>query len=168
MYPTLSLEKDWLLTIRMTTVRNLFQRNAPHVSRGDLVEFTSPSDPSYDCCKRVVGIEGDVVCVDPSRENDPDAVDWVKIPPGYLWVAGDNTSHSTDSRTYGPLPLGLVQGKVVARVRMPSKRHLAAALTIHPLGLCRSGQDRDGLQQPETTSLSCNEARDDAIKRVQY
>lgn len=39
-----------------------------------------------------------------------------KVPPGHMWVTGDNLPHSTDSRVYGPIPLAMVSGKVVARL----------------------------------------------------
>ena len=41
---------------------------------------------------------------------------WIRVPKGYLWVTGDNLSNSSDSRLYGPVPSGLVRGKIVARV----------------------------------------------------
>ncbi len=34
-----------------------------------------------------------------------------------VWVAGDNRSASTDSEDFGPLPLELVRGVVLARIR---------------------------------------------------
>lgn len=37
------------------------------------------------------------------------------MPEGHCWVLGDNLTESRDSRTYGPVPLGLVKGKVVAK-----------------------------------------------------
>lgn len=37
------------------------------------------------------------------------------MPEGHCWVLGDNLTESRDSRVYGPLPLGLVSGKVVAK-----------------------------------------------------
>ena len=40
----------------------------------------------------------------------------MKVPEGHCWVAGDNQAHSRDSRLFGPLPLALIKGKVIARV----------------------------------------------------
>ena len=38
------------------------------------------------------------------------------MPEGHCWMLGDNLPESRDSRTYGPVPLGLITGKGVARV----------------------------------------------------
>lgn len=38
------------------------------------------------------------------------------MPEGHCWILGDNLPFSRDSRFYGPLPLALVQGKVIAKV----------------------------------------------------
>jgi hypothetical protein len=38
----------------------------------------------------------------------------VAVPPGHLWLEGDNRANSVDSRDYGPLPEGLLEGKVTA------------------------------------------------------
>ena len=37
------------------------------------------------------------------------------MPEGHCWLIGDNLPESRDSRTYGPLPLALIKGKVIAR-----------------------------------------------------
>jgi Signal peptidase, peptidase S26 len=39
------------------------------------------------------------------------------VPKGHLWIEGDNAAHSIDSRTFGPLPIGLVQGRIAIAVR---------------------------------------------------
>lgn len=160
--------------------------------RGDLIFAISPRNPRDTVCKRVVGIEGDIIEVDPRRggglngerkwlaeedrvysseshnssssggggsggghgegrgEGNVDGVNrskveersldsegrpltfhipahaqahgrrgekrFVKVPKGHVWLAGDNMSNSTDSRTYGPVSVGMIKGKVLARV----------------------------------------------------
>lgn len=41
-----------------------------------------------------------------------------QVPKGHCWVIGDNVDSSRDSRTYGPQPMALIKGKVVAKFRM--------------------------------------------------
>ncbi|MBA0728289.1 hypothetical protein Golax_001200, partial [Gossypium laxum] len=41
-------------------------------------------------------------------------VGWV--PKGHVWIQGDNLYVSRDSRHFGPLPYGLIEGKVFMRV----------------------------------------------------
>lgn len=36
----------------------------------------------------------------------------VQVPQGYMWVKGDAVA----SREYGPVPLAMLQGRVVAQV----------------------------------------------------
>lgn len=38
------------------------------------------------------------------------------VPKGHLWLEGDNSENSIDSRTYGPVPMGLVQSRAAFRV----------------------------------------------------
>jgi inner membrane protease subunit 1 len=83
-------------------------------------------------CKRVIGLEGDIIEVEVRRGVDEEVHrmvgvetvfgrkkgegQWVKIPKGMVWLAGDNMSNSTDSRMYGPVPLAMIKGRVLARV----------------------------------------------------
>jgi inner membrane protease subunit 1 len=107
---------------------------------GDLVVYTSPNDPTKQVCKRVIGLPGDTVLVEPRIEPPEDhALEWssnqnklkrvqredlksdseptyILVPKGHIWTTGDNLANSIDSRHYGPVPLGLVKGIVVAKV----------------------------------------------------
>ena len=42
------------------------------------------------------------------------------MPEGHCWLLGDNEDASRDSRTYGPLPMALIRGKVTAKIWPPS------------------------------------------------
>lgn len=126
MYPTLSYSGDFILQSRLL-------HSLVPLTPGSLVTYISPSDPTKQVLKRVIALEGEEVVIDPLGERARDAVElpegivsplWgaaegrkkVRIPRGHAWLAGDNGSNSFDSRDYGPVPLGLVKGRVVARV----------------------------------------------------
>lgn len=40
----------------------------------------------------------------------------ISVPKGMVWLEGDNSENSADSRMYGPVPLGLIQSRVVCKV----------------------------------------------------
>ena len=44
-----------------------------------------------------------------------------QVPPGHCWIIGDNLPASRDSRHFGPVPLALVRGKVLAKISSPFK-----------------------------------------------
>lgn len=110
MLPTLASEGE-LVIEDCVTLRLLPGR----LSRGDLITLKSPLDPGRIICKRVIGLPGDVVCVDPTGEKAP-STEHVKIPEGHVWISGDNAGWSRDSRDYGPVSISLIQGRLVARV----------------------------------------------------
>lgn len=150
------------------------QAQGTGLKQGDLVVAISPLNPHLSVCKRVLGLPGDTVCLDPrlppipasawraahiqptpvTNDKKPAApasgaellnnsmdhispndtqtrshnhaaqlhteakgqAQYITVPVGHVWLAGDNMANSTDSRHYGPVPLGLVRGKVIARV----------------------------------------------------
>ncbi|TCD69989.1 hypothetical protein EIP91_005578 [Steccherinum ochraceum] len=107
MLPTLGVQGEWVIESRVVD---------PHkLSRGDLVIYASPIDPNRLVCKRILGLPGDTVCVDPTGIRAP-STEHVIVPKGHFWMIGDNAEFSRDSRFYGPVSMGLVAGKLVARV----------------------------------------------------
>lgn len=102
--------------------------------RGDLVTFTSPAD-GLATLKRVVGVAGDrvriadgVLVVNDRNVSEPyvdtasiDALYWgtITVPPAHVIVLGDRRAGSIDSRTYGPVPLTALSGRVLLRLWPP-------------------------------------------------
>lgn len=82
----------------------------PYVARGDVVIFSSP-EHGLAVCKRVLALPGDSVRRSPSET--------FQLPPGYVWVQGDNLPLSHDSRSYGPLPIALIDGRVLGKLWPP-------------------------------------------------
>lgn len=92
---------------------------------GQIIVFKSPVIPSQDWIKRVIGVPGDtvsvknnVVYINGKRYHEPFLkyrksinVQPIKVPPGYLWVEGDNRPRSFDSRIFGLLPMKNVRGQ---------------------------------------------------------
>ncbi|KAK3143125.1 hypothetical protein QOZ80_4BG0358710 [Eleusine coracana subsp. coracana] len=83
-------------------------------SRGDVVVLRSPSDHRDLNVKRLIALPGDWIQV-------PEKQEIRQIPEGHCWVEGDNAGVSWDSREYGPVPLGLMHGKVTHVVWPPNR-----------------------------------------------
>ena len=139
MWPTIKHSGDHLLILR--TNSPILRRFCRPIQRGDLIVAASPVDPGASIGKRVIGLPGDSIWLDPSGTatddddedgEDEDAADaarstdeaaqWIRVPKGKVWVEGDNPANSRDSRTYGPIPLALVYGRVLARFRFSVRR----------------------------------------------
>ena len=65
--------------------------------------------------KRVYKMGGEIVdyANSPKQWNLADGE--FKVPEGQIFVLGDNRLHSEDSRSFGPVPLNKVLGKVIRR-----------------------------------------------------
>ena len=104
-------EGDIALTEKRSVMKNTLKK-------GDIVIATSPVTPDRIICKRITGFEDEEM---PPHQNKT-IFSYSHIPPGHVWLEGDNTSASTDSRTYGPVPYGLIQGRVFYRLFPANRR----------------------------------------------
>jgi signal peptidase I len=93
--------------------------------RDDLIVFRQPDDGRL-AVKRVVGIAGDEVGLEDgvlvvngiNRPVDHRTIDSVyfgpeTVPDRTIFVMGDNRGPSIDSRTYGPIRIDAIVGRVV-------------------------------------------------------
>ena len=109
--------------------------------RGDIVVFIPPADWAEEdgtpFIKRVIGIGGDTIEIrdglvyvngtmleepyifatnpgDPPSPTTAAQERWV-VPPGELFLMGDNRANSADSRSFGPVPLANIIGRAWLR-----------------------------------------------------
>src|SRR6185369_9067253 len=125
MYPTLEIG-DHVFT--EAWVYGSFGRSAGPVP-GDVIVFAFPKDRSREFIKRVVATAGQTVelygsrlLVDGKPRDEPYArylghgrdLTPVTVPPGHVFVLGDNRDESYDSRFWGPVPIADVLGRAGA------------------------------------------------------
>lgn len=104
--------------------------------RGDVIVFKAPRNPDFDYIKRIIAVPGDTISIVKGKVyingemlvEDYISSDTLILPGQYLregqqvtineeeyFVLGDNRSHSSDSRQWGPVPENDVIGKVFFR-----------------------------------------------------
>ncbi|XP_042516871.1 mitochondrial inner membrane protease subunit 2-like isoform X1 [Macadamia integrifolia] len=83
-------------------------------SHGDVIVFRSLINHKEKHMKRIIALPGDWIRI-------PHSYDALKIPEGQCWVEGDNSDSSLDSRSFGPIPLGLVEGRVTHIIWPPQR-----------------------------------------------
>ena len=110
--------------------KEIFSLGEP--KHGDIIVFPFPNNKSIDYIKRVEGVPGDVIEVrnkqlyrngQPVYEDyaitntDPYTVAWrdnmkpLLVPPGKVFVMGDNRDHSEDSRKWGFVDKDTIHGR---------------------------------------------------------
>ena len=104
-------------------------RHGQHCKVGDIIQFRNPIFPSGTGAKRIIGMPGDYVVFDRNldasvggtkgpwmteeqMQSERKEPRMIQVPEGHVWVAGDNMAYSRDSRYFGPLPMGLITGKI--------------------------------------------------------
>lgn len=141
MKPTLLIGDHLLVNKFIYGVKVPYLRNTlipiQDPKRGDIVVFIYPEDRSKDFIKRVIGVAGDTIEIRnkkiflnslPYQDNHgvyvddfviPGAVQPrdnfgpVTVPPGKIFVMGDNRDQSYDSRFWGFVDLRDVMGKAL-------------------------------------------------------
>jgi len=97
------------------------------IQRGDVIVFPAPPNPDEDYIKRVIGLPGDEVMVtngavyvnnqqlDEPYINGPpiNSMRPVTVPEDMVFVMGDNRNNSSDSRSWGTVPLDNIMGKAL-------------------------------------------------------
>jgi len=108
---------------------NKFVYRLESISRGDIVVFKYPRDPSKSYIKRVIGVAGDRIRIDggqvyvndqaldedyvPPAYTDARSYQELIVPPHCYFVLGDHRSMSQDSRDFGPFDQSYIYGKAV-------------------------------------------------------
>ncbi|KAL5538371.1 hypothetical protein UlMin_045390 [Ulmus minor] len=105
--PSVAFMDDYVLVEKTCLMNYKF-------SHGDVVIFSSPINHKERHIKRIIALPGDWIGIRHSS-------DVLRIPEGHCWVEGDNPSSSLDSNSFGPVPLGLVKGRVTNIVWPPQR-----------------------------------------------
>lgn len=142
MSPTI-VRGDWLVVSKVDA------RHRDAIRRNETIIFRLPFGTTLRAVKRVIAIAGDIVEVahtyvrvnghtipiagSPSdlgpiqRSDPPRPVPRTdRVPPGHVFVLGDNPLVSEDSRSFGPVPITEIVGRVRYVFAPPAWQTLAA------------------------------------------
>ncbi|KAI0433050.1 LexA/Signal peptidase [Xylaria sp. FL1042] len=119
MLPTFLATNEWFVTDKR-------YRRGRGVAVGDCVVYSIPVEPGEEGLKRVMGMPGDYVLMNtPPLSGVSSGVDrvgrgvgsenMIQVPKGHCYIVGDNLPWSRDSRDFGPIPLALIKGKIIAK-----------------------------------------------------
>jgi mitochondrial inner membrane protease subunit 1 len=109
----------------------LVDRTAPfatgRIERDDIIVATSPMDPNVTICNRITAIPGDPLPTTGQFRQGPNdfhKLGLLKMPRGRVWLQSDSIHYEhnsiADSRSFGPMPAGLMKGRVLMRLWPPS------------------------------------------------
>lgn len=134
MVPTF-VDGEYLMTDKVT-----YKRREP--KRGEVIVFKAPLNESIDFIKRIIGVPGDRLMVSNNKVylngqqlDEPylpaeyvtlpgqfmrEGIEIV-VPPNSIVALGDNRSHSSDSREWGPVPFENIIGRGLFRYWPPGK-----------------------------------------------
>ncbi|XP_051130748.1 uncharacterized protein LOC127251198 isoform X2 [Andrographis paniculata] len=90
-----------------------FCLNKYKFSRGDVVVFRSPMNYKEKYIKRIAALPGDLIHLSSCHT--------VSVPKGHCWVVGEDASCSLDSTSFGPIPMGVICGRVTHVVWPPQR-----------------------------------------------
>ena len=81
---------------------------------GDCIVLYKPNDPQKRVCKRIAGMSGDYILLDPWLDHSEAITTYINVPKNHVQVTGDNLTHSLDSRLYNVVSMRLIVGKIIA------------------------------------------------------
>ena len=118
------LPGDFVLVNRLAYNMGKFETG--EVGRGDVVVFEPPFVAPEPYVKRVIGLPGEVVTIEngnvyvddvlvqePYIRTDFNAQGTWEIPSDEIFVMGDNRNNSSDSRSWGTVPIDNIIGKAL-------------------------------------------------------